>query len=159
MQNTQKIAVVLLIVIVGLVFWFRKPATKNATKNSVDSQVVVEEETTERATVSGTVTSKSFVSLPEKSNVQVELVDMTTASGKPVVYSGSNTITKGESLPIKFSIGYNNNSFKKNSVYVLNARVIIDGKITMQNSESYPVITNGGPTENITIEVEPVVSL
>ena len=159
----RKIGIVILVVMVVLIGigLYRKNVQPKATAGATAK---IEEQSTtsarpersaneRRVFVSGILTTKSTIEIPEKTNIQIELADISNPA-KPVVYGGQNIITRYQSLPLSFEIGYNTAGIKQESIYVVNARVIIDGKVVLKNTKQYKAITGGNPTEKIEVELE-----
>ena len=124
-------------------------------RDAFDVEVVVGAGGTGTAAVSGTIVLPTQRTLPANSSVRVLLVDITRPNA-PAVIIGEQTITQPRQSPFPFSITYDPNRITAQGTYIIIARVIEGGRVTYYNTRSYAVITQGRPTTNVTVLVDPV---
>ena len=110
--------------------------------------------TSNRESITGTVTYLPRVALPPGSIVQVQLADVTNV-GVPAQVIASQTITPaGGQAPIPFEIKYDPAQIDLNHTYALQAKIFVDGQLRWVTTQSYPVLTNNQPWTDVEIVVE-----
>lgn len=66
--------------------------------------------------------------------------------------------TKGAQMPIPFAVPYDPGKIEENPTYSLRVRIEEGtGKLLFINDTSIPVITQGNPTQDIVVILEPAV--
>jgi putative lipoprotein len=99
------------------------------------------------ARVTGTVTYRERIALPQAAIVKVQLVDVSRADA-PAVVLGEQTIeARGRQPPIPFAIAYDPATIEASHVYAVQARIEDGGKLRFINDQRYAVITRGAPSE------------
>jgi putative lipoprotein len=109
------------------------------------------------ATVTGTVTYRQRIALPEDAIVTVQIQDTSRADAPAEVIGEQIIETNGRQVPIPYSVSYDPDVIVENHTYTMSAR-ITDGQGTLLfiNDTSIPVITKGNPTIDVEIVVVPV---
>ena len=103
---------------------------------------------TESATVTGTVTYRERIALPETGVVvTVQLQDVSRADA-PAIIIGEQVITDlGHQVPIAFDIKYDPSEIDERFTYAVRATITVDGKLMFTTTTHHGVITRGNPTE------------
>ncbi len=111
------------------------------------------------ATLTGSVLLSQAVPLPSDTRVIVQLQDVSLQDAAATVLAEQDLDASSAGPPYVFSLTYDPNSInpKLNApAYVVQVFVRHNEDLLMTNTESVPVLTNGAPTENVQIVVEPV---
>lgn len=101
--------------------------------------------------VAGTINSSPSANLPKDSQVIVRLVDR--ANGDLLSEQRIDVPKRG--LPVPFQLRYDKDQVKERRTYDIEARIRVKGKLKWITKQRYPVITQGNPTYNLDIRVEP----
>ena len=65
--------------------------------------------------------------------------------------------TAGQQVPVPYAVGYNTADVKEGQMYGIGARINDGaGKLLFVSTTMIPVITNGAPTTDVEIIVDPV---
>jgi len=103
--------------------------------------------------VTGAVTYKQRIALPEDAVVQVQIQD-TSLADAPAKVIGEQTIESPGQVPIPYEVCYDSSQIEDNHTYTMSARISdSEGNLLWINDTAIPVITNGNPTENVEIPV------
>ncbi len=109
------------------------------------------------AAVTGTVTYRQRIALPEDAVVTVQIQDTSRADAPAEVIGEQIIETNGRQVPIPYSVNYNPNAIVENHTYTMSARITDgQGKLLFINDTSIPVITRGNPATDLEIVVVPV---
>lgn len=103
--------------------------------------------------LSGEVSYLERIALPAGSTVQVALQDTSRADAPATTLAETTIITEGENVPIPFSLTYDAGSINPSYTYTLSARILVNDTLRWINTESIPVLTNGAPTNNVSVLV------
>ncbi len=110
------------------------------------------------AAVTGTVTYLVRSALPPTAVVEVQLQDVSLADAPAKVISTQSIETQGQQVPIPYVLKYDSAQIDPKHTYAVRATIKDGDKLLFINTQSYPVITNGAPTSDVEIIVEPVAS-
>jgi len=111
----------------------------------------------EEAKITGTVTYRQKVALPDNAVVTVQLQDVSPADAPATVIGEQVIPTNSMQVPILFEVTYDPGVIQDNHTYALSVRIEDGaGNLLFINTQSYPVITNGNPTDNVEVVVDPV---
>jgi putative lipoprotein len=102
-------------------------------------------------TVSGTVSYRQRIALPNNAVVTIQLLDVSRADAAAVVIAEQKLTTNGAQVPIPFSVAYQPTQIQTNGTYAIQATITVDGQRRFINDKQYNVITRGGPTANVAI--------
>ncbi len=95
--------------------------------------------------VTGTVTYRQRIALPDNAIVQVQLLDVSRQDVAATVL-GEQTITpNGRQVPFEFEIPYDPAQIQASHSYAIQAQITVNGQLRFLNTSSDPVITNGNP--------------
>jgi uncharacterized lipoprotein YbaY len=99
-----------------------------------------------KAAVTGTITSRQRIALPEDAVVTINLADVSLADAKAITI-GEQTITNPGQVPIPFKVHYDPDDIDPRFTYAIQVRITDgSGKLLFTNTSSYPVITHGNPS-------------
>jgi len=101
--------------------------------------------------VSGVVMLSGNEDVPKDAEVIVRLMD----ADKDRVVAEQRTSPGKKGFPAPFQVRYSGDDINKNRNYEVQARVRHKGKVRWASRQTYRVITNGHPSYNLTIVVEP----
>ncbi|SBS64658.1 YbaY family lipoprotein [Vibrio atlanticus] len=110
-----------------------------ATSETSASQEVVAENT---QVVSGTVSYRERIALPENAVVTVTLEDISLADAPSTVIATQEFTTDGKQVPFAFELSYDNNKIKANHRYNMRATIHVDGKLRFTTDTIKSVITD-----------------
>ena len=110
----------------------------------------------DKPTVTGTVTYRQRIALPPDAVVNVTIEDVSRADA-PADMIGQQIIeTRGSQVPIPFAVPYDSNKIEENHSYNLRAtNKDGSGKLLFTSDTAVPVITRGNPTKDVEIMVIP----
>jgi putative lipoprotein len=109
----------------------------------------------ESSTVTGNVTYLVRMALPPDAVLRVNIQNASVADAAMVI--GEQVIPNAGQVPIAFAVPYNPADVQENNMYLLYARIEDSaGNLLFINTQGQPVLTNGAPSENIEVIVEPV---
>ena len=111
------------------------------------------------AAVTGAVTYLVRTALPEDAVVTVSIHNKQLADAPPeMTLLGEQVIaTEGSQVPIAFAVEYDPAAVQEGALYSIGARINdSSGALLFVSTTVNPVITQGNPTENVEILVEPV---
>ena len=106
------------------------------------------------AVVSGTITSADTDTLPENTQITVQIQDVSLQDA-PATVIGEQTIDAGgQQLPISYEVAYDPSEIDDQASYSMQVRIEDgDGNLLFINDTSIPVITNDNSTENVEVPV------
>ncbi|MFS1976587.1 YbaY family lipoprotein [Vibrio splendidus] len=110
-----------------------------ATSETNASQEVVAENT---QVISGTVSYRERIALPENAVVTVTLEDISLADAPSTVIATQEFTTDGKQVPLAFELSYDNNKIKANHRYNMRATIHVDGKLRFTTDTIKSVITD-----------------
>ncbi|MEZ8279748.1 YbaY family lipoprotein [Vibrio splendidus] len=110
-----------------------------ATSETNASQEVVAEN---NQVVSGTVSYRERIALPENAVVTVTLEDISLADAPSTVIATQEFTTDGKQVPFAFELSYDNNKIKANHRYNMRATIHVDGKLRFTTDTIKSVITD-----------------
>ena len=109
------------------------------------------------ATVTGTVTYRERIALPQQGVVVTAKVEDVSRADAPAVTIGEQIIENpGHQVPIPFEIEYNPDDIDERYTYAMRVRIEVDGKLWFINTTRYEVITRGNPTSDIEVILDKV---
>jgi uncharacterized lipoprotein YbaY len=109
------------------------------------------------AAVTGYVTYLQKIALPDDAVLQVELQDTSLADAKAEVMGESVMPTQGKQVPLPFEVTYNPADIIPNHTYSLSVRITDGaGNLLFVNTQAYNVLTQGNPTFDVEVIVDPV---
>lgn len=111
------------------------------------------------ATVSGTVTYLVRMALPPDANVDVSINNAQLADAPPemTLLATISFPTEGKQVPIPYVLPYDPTKVQEGALYSIRARITdATGRLLFTSTTAIPVITQGNPTENVEILVQPV---
>jgi uncharacterized lipoprotein YbaY len=107
-------------------------------------------------TLTGTVTYLPRVALPETAVVQVQLQDVSLQDVAATVLAEQIIETKGQQVPIPFSLSYDETLLEPNRIYALSVRITVDDELYWINTTQMRVLSEGYPSDTIEVRVEQV---
>jgi uncharacterized lipoprotein YbaY len=109
------------------------------------------------ASVTGTVTYLQKIALPPTAVVEVKLQDVSLQDGPAVTIAQQTISLDDRQVPVPFTLLYDPTQIDPRRTYAVQARILVAGQLRFINTITYPVITNGRPTQ-VNIVVDPVSS-
>ena len=106
--------------------------------------------------VTGRVTYLQRIALPASAVVEVQLQDVSLADAPATVISTQTIETQGKQAPFPYRLPYDVTQIQANHTYSVRATIKDAGKLLFTSTQAYPVITNGAPTHDVEILVEPM---
>jgi uncharacterized lipoprotein YbaY len=105
------------------------------------------------AVLSGTVTYMVRSALPDDAQIEVRLVAADAPDNTVNETSFSND---GQQQPLPFEVEYDPEDIDESQAYGLVATIEIEGNVAFQSAAPVPVLTQGAPSDNVEVPVEPV---
>ncbi|MEZ8656264.1 YbaY family lipoprotein [Vibrio splendidus] len=121
-----------------------------ATSETNASQEVVAENT---QVISGTVSYRERIALPENAVVTVTLEDISLADAPSTVIATQEFTTDGKQVPFAFELSYDNNKIKANHRYNMRATIHVDGKLRFTTDTIKSVITDVENTQQVDLRL------
>ena len=104
------------------------------------------DETTEMASVTGSVTYRQRIALAPSAEIKVQLVDVSRADAPAIVLGEQIIDANGRQVPFAFEIPYLADSIEANHSYAVQARIEVGGRLLFISDQNYAVITRGAPS-------------
>jgi len=124
-----------------------KPVTVDTTRAVMAAQPTA-------ASLSGTVTYRERQALPFGAVVTVELLDL-ARTDEPVVVTTAIVRTRGEQVPLPFTLSFQPDRIAPRDRYALRARIQIGARTLYTTTAPVPVLTLGASTDKVEVVVEP----
>jgi len=105
--------------------------------------------------LTGTVIYLQRVALLPGSVISVQLQDVSKQDVAASVIASQTITTTGENVPIPFELAYDPAGIDARFTYALSVRITVDGQLRWINTERYAVLTNGAPSTNVQVRVQP----
>ncbi|MEZ8983668.1 lipo-like protein [Vibrio cyclitrophicus FF160] len=109
-----------------------------ATSETSASQEAVAENT---QVISGTVSYRERIALPENAVITVTLEDISLADASSIVIA-TQEFTADKQVPFAFELSYDNNKIQANHRYNMRATIHVDGKLRFTTDTVKSVITD-----------------
>lgn len=106
-------------------------------------------------TLSGNVTYRQRIALPAGAVITVSLDDVSLADAPATQLATATITTKGENVPIPFSLTYDPTAIRPERSYAVSARITIDDKLSWVTATRHSVLTAGNPSDDVTIVLQP----
>lgn len=107
---------------------------------------VVAAEAGPSATVRGEATYRERIAVPPGTRLEVSLSDVSRADA-PAETIGETVLADAGRPPYRFEIDYPPNRIVASHRYSVSARLTHEGRLLFTTDQTYPVITNGHPSE------------
>jgi uncharacterized lipoprotein YbaY len=111
---------------------------------------------TQCSVLSGTVTYRSRIALPPSAVVEVKLQDVSRADAAAITVAEQTIATKGKQVPIPFHLAYDAGKINSRYSYAVQVRILVDGKLRWISTTRNAVLTQGAPTTDIEVVVQPI---
>ena len=105
--------------------------------------------------VSGTVTYRQRIALPPSAVIEVMLADVSRQDVAAEVISTQRIEANGKQVPFPYELPYDPAKIDPRFTYAVSARITDGSQLLFISMQQYPVITNGNPTSNVEVVVEP----
>lgn len=109
----------------------------------------------EKPKVSGTVEFARKPTLPEGTEVKIQVLDVSIADAKATVL-GEKVITDPKATPIDFEVEYDGDKIKDKGRYSVSCRISHKGKLLFITDTNVAVITGEGKTKGVKVPVKEV---
>ncbi len=116
-----------------------------------NSEMLAPEEPAAESDVTGAVTYRQRIALPEGAVITVRLQDVSRQDVAATLISEQVITTAGEQVPVSFTLPYDPVQIDDRFTYSVSARIEIDGKLAWISDTMTPVITRGAPTSDVQI--------
>lgn len=102
--------------------------------------------------VSGTVTYRERLAMPDNAVLTVQLQDVSRADAPGQVIAEQRITFAGRQVPVAFDLHYDPARINPKHAYSVSARITVDGQLRFLNTSAYRVLTQGNPvTLNILV--------
>ena len=92
----------------------------------------------EEGLVSGTVTYRQRIALSPTAVVEVKLLDVSRADGQAITIAEQRIQPEGRQVPIAFELRYDPSRIQQRRRYIIQARILEDGRLRFTSTEAYP---------------------
>jgi len=99
------------------------------------------------SSVSGTVTGRERIAMPENAILTVQLRDVSRADASAQVIAEQKIAFAGRQVPLPFLLPYDPAKIDPKHIYSISARITVDGQLRFLNTSAYRVITQGNPSK------------
>lgn len=106
------------------------------------------------ARLSGRVTYRTREALPAGAVVEVRLLDVSLADAPAEMLGRVEVVTKGEQVPIPFTVRYDAGAVDERRRYTLQVTIAIGGRVAYRSTTAHTVLTGGAPTADVEVVVE-----
>ena len=106
--------------------------------------------------VTGTVTYLVRSALPPTAVIEVMLQDVSRAGAPAQTISSQRIEAQGKQVPFPYVLRYDDAKIDPRNTYAVRATIKDGDQLLFTSTQRNPVITNGAPTSNVEIVVEPV---
>jgi uncharacterized lipoprotein YbaY len=106
--------------------------------------------------LNGTVTYLARMALPPQAVIQVELQDVSRQDAPAPVLAEQHIMAEGKQIPFPFELRYDASQILPNHSYALRVRITVDGELWFTTTTLYPVLTQGAPSSDVQVRVQPV---
>ena len=110
------------------------------------------------SSVTGTVTYLVRSALPPTAVIEVVLQDVSRADAPAETINTQRIVANGKQVPFPYAVRFNPAGIDPSHTYAVRATIKDGDQLLFTSTQRYPVITNGAPTSNVEIIVEPVAS-
>ena len=97
--------------------------------------------------VTGTISYRERIALPENAAVEVRLTDVTRQDVTATIVANSKFSVDGRQVPIPFELRYNPREVLDSHIYVVRAAIRAGGRMLFATDTAYPVLTQGKPSK------------
>lgn len=109
----------------------------------------------ETASLTGTVAYRTRQALPAGAVVEVRLVDVSRADPLGEVLARQVMVTKGEQVPLPFSMTYAPGALERGRRHGIQATISIDGRVRFRTTTAHPVPAEAAGAAPIAITLQP----
>ena len=113
---------------------------------------------TPESAVTGTVTYLQRSALPPTAVIEVVLQDVSKMDAPAETISSQRIEANGKQVPFPYELKYDPAQIDQKNTYAVRATIKDGDKLLFTSTTHMPVITNGAPTSDVEIIVEPVAS-
>ncbi|NOJ13637.1 YbaY family lipoprotein [Vibrio splendidus] len=117
----------------GLLVGCQATSETNASQEAVAENIQV---------ISGTVSYRERIALPENAIITVTLEDISLADAPSTVIATQEFTADGKQVPFSFELSYDNNKIQANHRYNMRATIHVDGKLRFTTDTIKSVITD-----------------
>ncbi len=96
--------------------------------------------------ITGNVTYKERIALPENAKVTVTLSDVSKMDVAAEVISRHSFLTEGAQVPLSYTLRYEPSEINPSHTYAVSARIEVDGKLMFINDTAHHVLTDPAKT-------------
>lgn len=122
MNKIVIIVILLLLVVVASSLLSSDNTTPSETDTSTSTQgTIVSADDTN--TLTGTVAYRERIAMPEGSKIVVQILDTSLADAPATLIAEDTIITKGENVPVPFTIDYNADTLVEGHTYTISAKI------------------------------------
>ncbi|MEF1291762.1 YbaY family lipoprotein [Vibrio sp. M260118] len=136
----KKVYALIVSAMLGLVLMGCQSADPVKTPNSVEK-------------VTGTVSYRERIALPEGAVVTVTLQDVSLADAPAKVIAKHRFETNGKQVPFDFDLAYHTAKIDARHRYSVSARIEVNGSLRFITDTSYPVITDPNNTDHVDLRL------
>lgn len=110
-------------------------------------------QTSTAETISGTVSYRERIALPEDAVVTIILEDISLADAPAKVIAKHRFMPNGQQVPLPFELSYDPRKIHDNHRYNVRAKIEIDGRLRFTTDTIAPVVTDGNKTNVVDLRL------
>jgi len=118
---------------------------------TADPQPQLQTSTTQ--TISGTVSYRERIALPDEAVVTVTLEDISLADAPAKVIAKHRFMPNGKQVPLAFELAYDPRKIQENHRYNVRAQIEVDGRLRFTTDTIAPVVTDGNKTNVVDLRL------
>ena len=104
--------------------------------------------------LTGRVTYRTRQALPAGAIIEVQLLDASTADAPSQALGRTSIVTKGEQVPVPFTVAYDARTITR-AAAIVQATITIAGRVAFRTTTAHAVLTSGGSGTDIQVVVQP----
>ena len=103
--------------------------------------------------LTGRVTYRTRQALPAGAIIEVQLLDASPADAPSPALGRTSIVTKGEQVPVPFTVAYDASTIDPRRRYVVQATITIAGRVAFRTTTAHAVLTSGGSGTDLEVVV------
>ncbi|CAM3002780.1 YbaY family lipoprotein [Vibrio rarus] len=106
--------------------------------------------------VTGTLTYREKIALPDNAQITVTLEDTSLADAKGVLIDRQTFTTEGKQVPVNFKLQYNSTHMDPRHRYTVRAQIRVKDTLRFTTDTSVAVITDKAQTHHVQLQLKRV---
>ncbi|MBW3694560.1 lipo-like protein [Vibrio sp. T187] len=103
--------------------------------------------------ISGTVSYRERIALPEGAMVTIVLEDVSLADAPAKVIAKHRFETNGQQVPLSFDLAYDSRKIQERHRYNVRAKIEVNGRLRFTTDTIVPVVTDSDATQHVDLRL------